>query len=364
VLDEIYSHPTHRLYLIKRYMQDHPEIRFLGTGDEYQNKPMERLACRKAEKRRQYYNKIIHLLFSKVITLKVSKRLKSKKDHKKLAQLKDDLFVQKLGLGVIARKYFRTITHYDQIATERCVSYLNLTAKMVGQHMQKKKQFKKGHWYLEKNGIKYYKGMTLVCRKYTKTRKHKLHVNYHYKVSNISKKAFRLRDITTNTDVELPVSLLSYFSLPACATCHSLQGTTCGQSITVFDVDTPFADREWFYTAITRATDLQGVYVYVGPNKAYSRLRVHRLLAQKVEQYRETDKQKDQYDAKNHVSVEWIKKELANNDYRCCLCSVPLQADYGRGDLEQVSVDRKDNCLGHTKENCQITCLRCNVSKK
>ena len=47
-----------------------------------------------------------------------------------------------------------------------------------------------------------------------------------------------------------------------CRTCHSFQGSTIDDAITIFDWWFVHVDRSWIYTAITRSTDLRQVYLY------------------------------------------------------------------------------------------------------
>ena len=51
-----------------------------------------------------------------------------------------------------------------------------------------------------------------------------------------------------------------------CRTCHSFQGSTIDDRITIFDWNFCFVDRNWVYTAVGRATYLNNVYFYNGKN--------------------------------------------------------------------------------------------------
>ena len=68
-----------------------------------------------------------------------------------------------------------------------------------------------------------------------------------------------------------------------------------------------------------------------------------------------SDTQKGLYDKKNFITDEFIQKMYDDQNGICKLCLNPII---------RVSVDRIDNNYGHTKNNVQLTCLRCNVSKK
>ena len=68
-----------------------------------------------------------------------------------------------------------------------------------------------------------------------------------------------------------------------------------------------------------------------------------------------SDTQKGLYDEKNFITDEFIQKMYNDQNGICKLCLNPII---------RPSVDRIDNNYGHTKNNVQLTCLRCNVSKK
>ncbi len=64
--------------------------------------------------------------------------------------------------------------------------------------------------------------------------------------------------ITLSNAMTLPVSLIkNNFVHNYCKTCHSVQGSTIEEAITIFDHKFAYFTRKWLYTAVTRATDLK-----------------------------------------------------------------------------------------------------------
>ena len=64
--------------------------------------------------------------------------------------------------------------------------------------------------------------------------------------------------IMLSNAMTLPISLIKKnFVHNYCRTCHSFQGSTIEESITIFDHKFAYATRKWLYTAVTRATDLK-----------------------------------------------------------------------------------------------------------
>ena len=47
-------------------------------------------------------------------------------------------------------------------------------------------------------------------------------------------------------------------------TCHSFQGSSIDDGITIFDSDIFFVSRKWVWTVVTRATDLTKVRFFTG----------------------------------------------------------------------------------------------------
>ena len=45
-----------------------------------------------------------------------------------------------------------------------------------------------------------------------------------------------------------------------CKTCHSFQGSTIEEDFPIFDHKFAYVTRKWFYTAVTKATDLKNVF--------------------------------------------------------------------------------------------------------
>ena len=69
--------------------------------------------------------------------------------------------------------------------------------------------------------------------------------------------------ITLSNAMTLPVSLIKQnFVHNYCKTCHSFQGNTIEEAITIFDHKFAYVTRKWLYTAVTRATDLNKVFFY------------------------------------------------------------------------------------------------------
>ena len=72
-----------------------------------------------------------------------------------------------------------------------------------------------------------------------------------------------IQDCSSLEKYEVPIHLIrTNFIFAHASTCHSAQGSTINEKITIFDYHHFFCSREWLWTAITRSTDLNNVYFF------------------------------------------------------------------------------------------------------
>ena len=81
-------------------------------------------------------------------------------------------------------------------------------------------------------------------------------VNYEYTVTAISEASIQLDNTWW-----VPISVIRFaFAHNYCRTCHSFQGSSIDEGITIFAWANCFVNRKWLWTAITRARALDKVY--------------------------------------------------------------------------------------------------------
>ncbi len=150
--------------------------------------------------------------------------------------------------------------------------------------------------------------------------------------------------------------LTVYFKLPYARTCHSMQGLSVEGEVTIFEVDNPNASVEWLYTAITRTTNLKNVYIFRGelPNRSDP---ASTMIRERIYSHKDADKKAGRkFNEKSYITEVWILDTLKRAHY-CAECEQSL-------DITKFSVDRINNALAHTKNNCRIICLPCNLANK
>ena len=65
----------------------------------------------------------------------------------------------------------------------------------------------------------------------------------------------------------------------------------------------------------------------------------------------------------NTVTYQYIV-DLYEKNNNCYWCDHPLKLKIcGKFDLDRISIDRVDNTIGHTNENCVLSCTFCNYAK-
>jgi len=197
-----------------------------------------------------------------------------------------------------------------------------------------------GQSKLLSNGIKYYFHGELVCKETLVYKKHKLHPNYSYKNFNINKNRFELEDVLDGFRIDVPIhSIIKNFSLPYCNTVHSIQGASVNNKFVIVDWKESYVDPKWFYTAISRAMDFDGI-------KEMNKVTVAKAMIQGY-------KEQDNY-AKRVFDDEYYQKCHG----KCRKCNSHMS--FEKHSPHKVTVNRLNNSIAHHKSNGELLCLKCN----
>ena len=97
-----------------------------------------------------------------------------------------------------------------------------------------------------------------MCRTYFKIKKQVFTVNYEHKITELECDA----DTLNNTLLVLLDAVRKNFIHAYCRTCHSFQGSSLDERLTIFDWKFAHVNRNWLYTSGTRATKLRNVLFY------------------------------------------------------------------------------------------------------
>ena len=244
----------------------------------------------------------------------------------------------------IIQKYFKLT---KKLTTKFNIAYKNSTCHEVNGKVRRN---------LTKVA-EYEVGEELVCRKYTKLGKSKFvfHVNYEYTITEVNERALQL-----DNEVWIPLPLArSAFAYNYCRTCHSCQGSSVDEGITIFDWGNFFVRRKWLWTAITRATSLDQVYFWEYDEKPENMRKLMEYLELKVGRYKIQDlKAKREIVPENYITAEWLRNCLGT----CCQnCGDVLNFDIVDQKIQSnLSAQRWDNSIAHEKGNCVPWCSMCN----
>ena len=363
--DEVKLYGPHYLAKIYDFMNK-TDKKVFATGDSDQIQPFG-FYLNNVSNVKEYMNRCIDIMFPNQIILEHNKRLRTKEDQLRLKQIKSDIFNMKIDIGATMRKYFKTIDRYQNVETTKNISFFNFRAEKVSKIIQSRLNIPKDG--VKIGGFMYYKGLELICKKHYKTKNKRLYTNYSYILEDINKKTFTVIEPVDNIEITLEIKLLNHFKLPYCLTCHSVQGLSIDDIVTLFDCNTAYVDRNFVWTSITRVRDLDNITYFEHSHEEVQRLsdaKLMQYLKLKIEGYKKQDiEAKRTIDKEKYIDDDWLFKQIEKNK-NCPLChsNYYIALDDENNVRCNISVDRLNNDLEHTKENCHLLCVECNSKKR
>ena len=318
----------------------------------------------------EYLDRCIDIMFPNQIILEHNKRLKTKEDQEKLKQIKEDIFNLNIDIGTTMRNHFKVIKSPSELKTTKNISFFNFRAEKINKVLQDRETNINTFIKFGKNpDFKFYEGLELVCKKYYKAKDKRLFTNYTYIIDKIDNKNFTIIEPVDNVKMAFELKFLSYFKLPYCLTVHSVQGLSIDDKVTLFDCNTPYVSRNFVWTAITRVRELDNITYYEHSPDEIQRLQESQIiqyLKLKIENYKKQDiDAKRNICVENYIDVNWLMNEIGKHDYcSLCNCQYYMVRDSNNDIRCNISVDRLDNDMDHTKENCHLLCVECNKSKR
>ena len=90
-------------------------------------------------------------------------------------------------------------------------------------------------------------------------------------------------------------------------------------------------------------------------------------IERKIDRYNSSDAKycrAVQPESNEPLTSQWVIDRLLAQKNECCWCNKQLLlVNYRPYDPDQFSIDRLDNKLGHTQDNCVISCYKCNADR-
>ena len=357
VFDEALLYTPDRLKRLDKLISMYPEKTFMSTGDTDQRSPI-------GFENEAYLKLCMNIIFRDQVLLKDIKRLVDPKDIQRWKDLKVDVFNNKMTVNEICKKHkLNTVTSMNEVKTTNNICYFNFRCDIVNNHV---------HRNILKKDVEHYEGLKVICRKYEKLKAGTLYTNYEYKIKKIGTDV-TITDEVENIDYRISKTMLcTHFKLPYGLTCDSVQGLSFGEDekVTVFDSNLPYCDRRYLWTAITRARKLDNVYIYVHSDSEVERFtdsKIKQYFRFKVENYKIQDRKANRkWEEKDFITESWINKQIELHGTYCKFCKTNMELYVTEENRVEsnVTVDRVDNKLAHVQSNCQLCCLKCNVTKK
>ena len=171
-----------------------------------------------------------------------------------------------------------------------------------------------------------------------------------------------IKELHSATALELKLEVIKkHFIHSYCRTCHSFQGSSIDDKITIFDWRFFFVNRKWIYTAVTRATELKNDFFFSGATAEYDETVLDNYLVKKVETYKKQDLQHGRPLTDNFVTPAWLKAQFGKVCHDCGDC---FRFDIkGKVVESNLSADRVDNSECHHLNNIVPLCVSCNQRK-
>ncbi len=373
--DEIMMHSPQMLHKIHLFMRQHPTKKFFLTGDIDQLQPIDcdvDFEANNISDKQAYLKSCVYQMIPNRIILKINKRLKTEEQRESLSQLKQDIFDKtKNIMDTLKAHGFKVIRKFSDIESKQNICYFNYRAKNVNSYVHRT-LITPPKKCVRIDGIAYWPDLELVYKgkdEEYKASNVRLFKNYNYSIKSINKNNFTIRDVEDDETFTFPVSKLAQFFLPYANTCHSIQGLSIDGPLTIFDLNTPHIDRFFVWTAITRSTDFSQVTIFEQSTSelvSLERSRIKRYMQEKVDGYKRQDKIAfREFKPCDFVTVDWIREAYDKLESETCgTCKEPYVTRIVNGTVESnLTVDRIDNNLAHTKQNSRLCCKECNVAR-
>ena len=351
--DEIFMSNEYIYGKILRFVRDNPKKIIIGAGDTKQLPPINDLT--NTQQHDQYADQCIDKIFKHNIYLKVCKRI-GEKDRITLDNLYNDFWIHQLPIADIIEKYFRYTNKIDP--SHMHIAYTNNRCKMVSDEVRKK-LCKTAQYELNEE---------LICRLYYKNNGMKFNVNIRYRIININFRGITIENIKDKKDRHtVPEDVINkHFRYGYCATCHSCQGASIKNNITIHEWNKSYlVSREWTWTALTRCVDFNNVYFFnndsIDDKMQYNQ--IINYFKNKIDGYKQQDaKANRELNLDNYIDTNWCMDRMRGT---CGKCGCDFHIENKKGCLtSNFTCQRVDNNFSHTKDNSVAYCTYCNCSSK
>jgi hypothetical protein len=402
IFDEVFLYNLNTLKLIDKliiYNKDN-NIKFYSTGDHLQNEPIN-LNLNNVDDVNEYLKKAIYSIYDNKIILKVNKRLDNEEDKIKLLKLKEVIFNDDTNYKNIIDKLrlldIKIINDYNLIETKNNITYFNKRADKINKIIHDKYNNHDEYYYIglklklrkhfiinniKNEDIKNIKDNIFKIdinyihknKNYEYVENIRLFINYVYKIVEKHDNYYLLIDNINKCFIIDEEIINKYLSLNYSSTCYSLQGDTLlNKYLTIFDINTPYINKRFIYTALTRTNNLKYIQIFEHSKselKILNSCKIKQYLINKINKYKEIDIINNRpIEEDKFISIEWIIKtydNILNDKFNlfCYNCNDRYYFYNNDGVISSnISFDRINNSHAHHIDNINILCKFCNSSK-
>jgi hypothetical protein len=355
MFDEIFTYNTKYLQLIADFVDKNPNKQIYATGDTLQMFPIEQDI---RVNRETYYMDIINSIFPRQLNLKDSKRLNTEEDKNKMRLIKKFIFdnFKSMDRDAFVNAFIKTFNiktcnnyEYRKGTINECLT--NESCKLLNTLYNdvEASNFVQGKHY------KWYPTMVVKNKCRFKIDDEQYHVNVRYTIKSVNEKV-----VVFTNDESIPFDKLETNFIPNHAlTGFSMQGMTSKQPIIIHDIFNRFVSDRWIWTAITRCTDINNITI----NLFKPDYELYYNFNKMIENHEQEDKDNNRI-MNDFITKEWINNTFHKQNGECAHCGTALNKRCIVGDPLNLSIDRSCNAIGHIKNNCVLSCVRCNCQKK
>mgnify|MGYP005839454159 CR=1 FL=1 len=91
---------------------------------------------------------------------------------------------------------------------------------------------------------------------------------------------------------------------------------------------------------------------------------IFKNIKNKLSAYKQQDKKNEMLNEEKFIDMEDVKELLKASNLYCYYCRKEVYILYNTSKQgNQWTLDRIDNNLGHNKDNCVVSCLKCNLDR-
>ena len=87
-------------------------------------------------------------------------------------------------------------------------------------------------------------------------------------------------------------------------------------------------------------------------------------IIKKLNGYKSQDEKVEIYSEYHFIKPDEVVEKLMACEYSCYYCKQKVKMEYTKRDMEQWTLDRIDNTMGHNTKNVLISCLGCNLKRR